>query len=119
MWDLLSRLYATDIALSQLSEDRRRSYAAGLIVRAWKARQGSADPSQGLQKPDFVVNLEAQVSRPHRGLVQDIGTKAGQDNSEQSGEPVTSEAFPTEPNIDAIFDFDLQDIDWSFWSSID
>ena len=103
IWDLLSDLYATNSFLSELSEDRRRSHAASLIINAWKA-QSKPDSNHHLTKPGFVSALETQVLRDNIRLGPETDPVAG---------PIIDQ------DINAMLDFDFQDIDWSFWNSID
>ncbi|KAL6721752.1 hypothetical protein ACLMJK_000857 [Lecanora helva] len=120
IWDLLSDLYVANSMLSRLSEDRRRSHAARLVVAAWKARQSKLAPSQYIPKPDFVTHLEYQLSEVRSGPVVPYDTKISpQEIANDSAQPVIPETFLEDQDMNAVFDLDFQDIDWSFWSSVD
>ena len=120
IWDLISDLYLHNFTLSRLSEDRRRSQAAGLVVSAWKARQKKLG---SLQKPQFVVTLESQLAQcnpadPSQTFTAQ-STQQASSGQNQNYEPITPQSFSAGQDVDAIFDLDFQDIDWSFWNSID
>lgn len=120
IWDLLADLYKSNSTLSELSEDRRRSHAAKLIVTAWKARQTKADPQQNLQKPDFVHQLEILLTGSSTEQPQTSSAGVTQQSSTEPGlAPITPESSAADLDIGTTFDFDFQDIDWSFWSSTD
>lgn len=120
IWDLLSNLYSTNSTLSRLSEDRRRPHAAELVVAAWKARQNTSTSHQHLPQPECLAHLEAKLSEYRTELAQSKNAHAArQEDIEQKPEPISSEQLFAEQDVDAIFDLDFQDIDWSFWSSID
>lgn len=120
IWSLLSELYSTNPGLSQLSSDRRRSYAAELIVRTWKARQNKLESNQRQPTPDFVTQLDAQLLEFRAEAPQKFSTEELQlDGVRQSGEDAALESFSADHDFNAIFNLDFQDIDWSFWSSID
>jgi hypothetical protein len=120
IWDLLSELYAANTSLSELSDDRRKSQAANLVVNAWNARQ-SKPTSDGIwSKPDFVTKLEAQLAQAGKGHPQNTSTVAEhQDISEGGVDAANPKILPAEQDIGGLLDLDLQDIDWDFWSSID
>ncbi|KAL9616876.1 MAG: hypothetical protein Q9160_008298 [Pyrenula sp. 1 TL-2023] len=120
IWALLSELYSTNPSLSQLSKDRRRSYAAGLIVNAWKARQNKLEVSEKQPTPDFVTQLDAQLADCWAEATHKLSTEeVQQEGGRQSGEDLALESFLTDQEFNAMFNLDFQDIDWSFWSSID
>ena len=119
IWDLLSDLYSANSALSEFSDDRRTSHAASLVVAAWKARQSRLG-NQYLSKPDFVGELEFLLSKHHTRPA--LGTHVNPlqpGNPEPTAAPVTPVSFRTEQDSNAVFDLDFEDIDWSFWNSID
>ncbi|KAL9109897.1 MAG: hypothetical protein Q9227_005420 [Pyrenula ochraceoflavens] len=111
IWGLLSDLYSTNSTLWELSEDRRKAQAAELVITAWKARQNKLDHQ--LQKPDFVANLETRLAE-HRLLLQGGAVK-----QETNESVATSHSVLLGEEMDALFNIDFQDIDWSFWSGID
>ena len=120
IWGILSDLYASDPTLSQLSEDRRKSHAAKLVVAAWKVSQSKLDLSQYLIKPEFVTQLEAQLASCHIGLAQKPSTEVvQQDSGGQSAEPLSTESLLAGQDVNAVFDLNFEGIDWSFWNSID
>jgi hypothetical protein len=118
IWDLLSDLYSANATLSQLSEDRRRSHAAGMVLAAWKARLHKLGPGQCPQTPAFVTCLENQLreaqmetaNKPSAGSLQQIDTTV---------QPARLEVYLPPEEGEPVFELDFQDIDWSFWSSID
>ena len=67
IWNLLSDLYTHNMTLSELSEDRRKSHAAELVVAAWNARQSKLDDDQVIRKPEFVTLLEAKLADSRKG----------------------------------------------------
>jgi hypothetical protein len=120
IWELLSELYLANPTLSQLSGDRRPFHAAELIVAAWKARQHKFSTSRSVDPPEFIINLENQLSRSQSDPA--LGPDAGQKQHVNTRPDLTTagfEAHPAEQEVDAAFGLDFQDIDCSFWSSID
>jgi hypothetical protein len=112
LWDLLASVYATSTELFDLGEDRRRFHAAELVIAAWSAYRIKFT-NQQLETPGFVANLE-------QALIVYCST-FDQTTQQQGDEPslpsVNLEPFTLDGEFE--FDIDLQDIDWSFWSSID
>ncbi|KAL8663594.1 MAG: hypothetical protein Q9202_003782 [Teloschistes flavicans] len=122
IWELLSEMYSANPKLSHLcdDDDRRVSHAARLVVAAWKTRHKKVQPDQWPSKPDFVVRLEAQLKDHATAHVQsEDGGARQQETAEQAVAPITPESILEEQVFNASFDLDFQDIDWSFWSSID
>ena len=120
LWNLLSDLYSACPTLSDLSEDRRKSHTAGLVIAAWKARQNKPGADLSLPKPEFVTHLGAQLLESRTGHAGKPSAKmVHQESARNRFEPVTPEKFLADQDADFVFDFDFQDIDWSFWSSID
>lgn len=119
-WDLLSDLYTANASLSELLEDRRKLHAARLVVAAWKARPNKSETDRSVPSPDLVANLEARLSEGSTGLAPNTKAEEAEPKSAEEGlEPVTSESLMAEQDFSAVFDLDFQDIDWSFWNSID
>lgn len=119
IWDLLSELYGANSTLSQLSEDRRVSHAAGLVVAAWKTRQTKSTLGQCPSRPEFVSRLELKLEEHRSGNMQTGARTIQQGSAGQAAEPPTPESFLGEHDLNAVFELEFQDIDWSFWSSID
>lgn len=119
-WDLLADVYATSPILFVLSEDRRRHHAAELVVAAWKAWQHRLGPSaQYMSPPPFVSQLKFELAAFRSGNGKE--TAAGPDQLQSTTSdmaPITPESVMTE-NVDFAFDMDFQDIDWSFWNSME
>jgi len=113
LWDLLASVYTANADLLELAEDRRKLHAAELIVAAWSAHRTKYDGHQ-LEDPTFVVEvrqkLAAYCTDPVPETIQTF--RQARDN-----QTVPPDGFSIEGGFD--FDMDLQDIDWSFWSSID
>ncbi|KAL8969387.1 MAG: hypothetical protein Q9183_002020, partial [Haloplaca sp. 2 TL-2023] len=120
IWDLLSALYSINPTLSQFHEDRRISHAAGLVSTAWRTCEKRSHPIDTTAKPDFVVRLETQLEAYRRQMKQgesEVPTEKLSAN--RTFEPLTPETMGSGQDVNAMFDLDFQDIDWSFWSSID
>ena len=67
-----------------------------------------------------MIHLEAQLLDPRTGHAGKSSAEMVHQASARSRvEPVTPESFLADQDADFVFDFDFQDIDWSFWSSID
>ena len=117
IWDLLSDLYSANDSLSQLSEDRRRSHAAALLVAAWKSRIHKSSSEHSFQTPMFVVNLEKRLREAQMEAARTSGAGPPQQaDTHVSAEP---ELGMTLEGLNPVFELDFQDIDWSFWSSMD
>lgn len=119
-WNLLANVYATNSSLFQLSEDRRRHHAAELVVAAWKTWQHKRGPSaQYTPSPHFVIQLEAELASFRSDSDQEDTSAVHQRQDATANlAPITPESIMVE-NVDFTFDMDFQDIDWSFWSSME
>ena len=121
IWDLLSNLYSSNAFLVEISEDRRRVHAAELVVAAWKAREHKTARNLCPPKPAFVTILENQLKIQHTKSGQKRDADAAQLDDAKPGsvQLPSDELFPEQKEADFDFNLDFQDIDWSFWSSID
>ena len=120
IWTLLSDLYAANTSLLELAEDRRRLHAAELIAAAWKTCQSNGTIGQSSPKPDFVTSLESRLAECLAKSAQGPNAEDGNDYDTGGGIGLkTPQSFQVEPEADALFGLDFQDIDWSFWNSID
>ena len=139
IWEVLSNVYAAHHGLSELHDDRRKSYAVELMIVAWRARERYlTERQQGIsrlpQKPAFLVGLESRLSEcsqvgnsdgPSKRKLGEADTfsptpakrlvpAAGMPDGEW---PAESGAL-TQADLDAIADFDFDAIDWAFWEEI-
>lgn len=120
IWTLLSDLYAANTSLLELAEDRRKLHAAELIVAAWKTCQSKGTVGQSSLRPNFVINLENRLAECLAKSTQRSSTKNGhEENPEGAVGLETPQSLPVEQDASVLFDLDFQDIDWSFWNSID
>ncbi|EAT76910.2 hypothetical protein SNOG_15815 [Parastagonospora nodorum SN15] len=96
--------------------------AAEHVVAAWKAYPGRFD-GQLLRQPPFILEVAQRLTTHRAGL--DPGSMQPDYTPQEYKEEVleTPAEMPEGTFFDAEFDFEfdmeLQDIDWSFWSSID
>lgn len=119
-WDLLASVYACNHTLLELSEDRRKLHAAELVVAAWKTWQNKFGVVGISTPPQFVVNLEIELSSYRAKVNQEIISGATtQQVAQQSVVPITPESFMTEEDLNGVFDLDFQDIDWLYWNSME
>lgn len=119
-WDLLASVYACNTSLFELEDDRRRLHAAELVVAAWKTWQNKFGIGQQLTSPQFVINLEKELTSYRAKVHRETTSGAAlQQSTQQSIAPITPESFMTEEDMNGVFDLDFQDIDWSFWNSMD
>lgn len=119
-WDLLANVYATNPSLFELSGDRRRHHAAELVVAAWKAWQHRLEPSNlCTSPPEFVSRLTTGLTACKLDVDQ-VGTSVHEHQYDANASliPITPESIMTE-DVHAFFEIDFQDIDWSFWNSIE
>jgi hypothetical protein len=101
-------VYACNADLLDLAGDRRRSHAAEQIVAAWTTLScRSEKPKQ----PTFMH----EVTRRLAALRIDPDLVAQQQKDNEHVSNTVLEQF----DLGLEFDMDLEDIDWSFWSSID
>jgi hypothetical protein len=115
LWDLLASVYAANTDLYELAEDRRKLHAAELIVAAWNAHR-SKYGGQRLEHPNFVTELGQKLA----AYSVDIGVDTSQTYQQRGDDQIVPPAgLPEEGDFDFDFEMDLQDIDWSFWSSMD
>ena len=115
LWDLLASIYAANTDLLELSEDRRKLHAAELIVAGWNAHRNKRD-NQQLENPAFVVEIGQKLAQ-YRADLESDATQTSQ--QQRDGQAETAAGFSLEGTLDFDFDMDFQDIDWSFWSSMD
>ncbi|KAL8968213.1 MAG: hypothetical protein Q9183_002569 [Haloplaca sp. 2 TL-2023] len=121
IWDLLSALYSINLTLSQFHEDRRISHAAELVSIAWRTCERRSHTIGASPKPDFVMRLETQLEAYRRQMKQgesEVPTE-NLSSADRTFWPSTPETMGSGQDANAMFDLDFQDIDWSFWSSID
>jgi len=120
IWTLLSDLYEANTSLLELEQDRRRLHAAELIVAAWNTCQSKGTVGQLSPKPEFVITLEGRLAESLAGPAQRLNAGVVRENN--AGETIglnTPQSLPTDQDANALFDLELQDIDWFFWNSID
>jgi hypothetical protein len=115
LWDLLASVYATNADLFELAEDRRKLHAAELIVAAWHAYRSKYN-SQQLEDPTFVSQLGQKLSTYGADLAPQTAQTGPRHGDHQD---IPDTRLSLEANLDFDFDMDFQDIDWSFWSTMD
>lgn len=134
IWELLSEVYAANRGLSELSKDRRKAYAVELMVAAWKPRdkflfeQSQRDDGYHPPKePAFLVALEVEVAKLKEADTTDQSKRKHDDAEIVDLPPVKKSAISidTQPQVVPMgdpaigqFDFDFDDVDWSFWNAI-
>ena len=82
-------------------------HAAELIVAAWRTCSNKGTVGQ-MSKPDFVTTLENRLAECLGGREED--TARGLE---------TPQTLQMEQDVNSYFEMDFEDIDWSFWNSID
>ena len=121
IWGVLTELYVVNSSLSDVGEDRRRLHAAELIVAAWKTCQsrGTVDPPPA--KLELVANLERKLAEytAESTVPTNIGATEESEVGDFTGMETPRSLAPLEQDANALFDLDFEDIDWSFWNSID
>lgn len=120
IWALLSDLYGANRSLLDLAEDRRKLHAGELIVAAWRTCQSKGAVGRSLSKPSFVSELEECLQSCSIELNQtsNTGEVNGPDLVGRDGLD-TSHSFLADVDESGLFSLDFEDIDWSFWNSID
>ena len=129
-WTMLSDLYAANQGLFDLIGDRRKSYAAELMLMAWRARQNNLS-EQRSEKPSFLSELERRLIDYHETANPGGRSKRKLDEIEnpdptQAKKPVPSagtqdQSLPASDtafdqiDFDSVADMDFDAIDWSFW----
>jgi hypothetical protein len=119
IWELMTDLYACHEALFQLAEDRRRKEAATHIVKAWKARASKWQAGTCPPKPEFVKKLEARLADMQKAAPSIPSTSTVQNNGEYQISQPSAPVAPAGVDFSDIFELDFENIDWSFWASID
>ena len=139
LWKLLSDVYTADSSLSELLDDRRKSYAVELMILAWNARenflverqQHQPETYRPPQKPAFLVDLENRLPKQFGAGRPEGPSKRKLDEAENLGPTTAKKAVPsadtrgrdlqTDSLIFSQFDQDIfvennfDAIDWSFW----
>jgi hypothetical protein len=116
LWELLSHVYAAHTDLLELADDRRKLHAADLVVTAWNAHL-SKTSGEGTHTPKFVVTLSNRLAEYRTNFEGD--SAGARPNTEDLWDQAPATADGTFAEGDFDFSMDLQDIDWSFWSSMD
>lgn len=119
VWDLLSEVYNTNRELHDVIEDRRRYHAAELVIAAWKAWQNKPSPLKLIENPTFVDGLEKELAKHRKKSEKAAGKTVAGASSSPAPPSITPHDALTQEDFTAVFDLDFQDIDWSFWDSID
>ena len=146
-WELISKVYLANPELKDLHDDRRKVYAAELMVTAWKQReaflldrhQQKPELYPNPSKPSFVANLESRlVESANSGEARAIANEGigniGEANGVQTAAggqrpaEMTSaldhsqwSGLPASSYTDmgVMGDINLEEFDWSFWESLD
>jgi hypothetical protein len=141
-WGLLSDVYGTNLSLSNLSDDRRKTYAIELLSLAWKAREKHLLEQQHLQlnayrappKPAFLAELENKLEK-HVGATSAEQTgKRGINELETSNPSLLKKPIPVgglpgqdllvndimlnQFDLDSIAEINFDSVDWSFWGTV-
>lgn len=120
IWNLISSTYAINKSFWELSEDQRKYQAAELVVTAWKTWQKRFGSSLDLSNPGFAEELERELIKQRRRMNGEIVSESTQQQGEDlENTLLTPESLGIEGILDADFDMDFQDIDWSFWNGIE
>lgn len=115
MWDILSAVYECNPDLYDLADDRRKLHAAELIVSALKTRRSKFGDIPLLEKLAPLEELTRKLAAYQAANGYSGELPAG--TAEASVAEQSMYEFVDNAGFD--FDMDIQDIDWSFWSSID
>lgn len=144
IWTLLSELYASNSRLCEFTDDRRKAYAAELLILAWKTTEARLNsdqtrpgPSMMISKPLFLHRLEQLLSSRDMNvpgisvLKEEDATIMSGDTSQrwlnhdaEGSKPAGGMVQAPDPfdgqglgifDMSAALDFDPNDIDWSFW----
>ncbi|KAI4223716.1 MAG: hypothetical protein L6R36_005212 [Xanthoria steineri] len=116
IWALLSDIYAANPGLSDLSDDRRKSYAVELMTAAWRARESFL---LGTSTRFAIAAAETHLPQPSRE--QSITSMPNK--KLELAEDISCQGLPEETNalsqldLATIADIDFDAIDWSFWES--
>lgn len=126
IWELVSRLFSVNPDLSHFSDDRRKPRAAEMVLAAWTSYEQSS-AANGMEKPErpsFLDSIEKLLNEG--GLPADFESvpHGVPHASHQSGVQPTNNELPVfgdgeaiDDNIvNTLFNFDVNEIDWSFWS---
>ena len=114
-WAVIEDLYNVTPFLKDLSEDKRRAYAANSVIATWSASAQRLE-AVSMQKPAFIYDLENRVSELAReeGHARDA-SHTGADVEDDAN----NASFTAQINgIGDPFNFSFDDIDWSFWDAI-
>lgn len=108
IWKVLSNVYAAHHGLSELHDDRRKSYAVELMIVAWRARERFLTERQQVmsrlpQKPAFLAGLESRISE-----LSQVGNSDGP-SKRKLGEADISSLTPAKRLVPAA---GMQDGDW-------
>ncbi|MCJ1379801.1 hypothetical protein MMC17_002904 [Xylographa soralifera] len=141
IWALLSDVYTANSSLSELQEDRRKSYVVELMIVAWRAREnflverqqhqlGTYRPPQ---KPAFLVDLEnrllkyIEAGKPEGPTKRKLGEVETRDptpikklappaGTQGRDLPMDNTTF-SQFDLDTFAEVNFDAIDWSFWEA--
>lgn len=116
LWNLLVEVYAAHGELLDFDGDRRRVQAAEIVLATWNTHKGKfAGHIQS--EPEILSKLSVELAayRANMDAIVDPGVSRNENvlptSDAQAGAAVVEEDFS--------FDLDFQDVDWSFWNSME
>jgi hypothetical protein len=110
LWKLLLDVYGAHVELLDFAEDRRRIQAAEIVLATWNTYKGKF-AGQIPSEPEILSKLSLDLAA-HRATLEPVV------NDSDLLAPITT-LGSTATEEDFSFDLDFQDIDWSFWNSME
>ena len=121
LWDLLATVYEINPLLFELVEDRRKFYAAELVIAAWNYWKKKFNADMEVTQPAFVSELHQRLASHTKNAdaPRQSYPLAHDEEIAADASTLAMDGFLTEADFSAVFDMDVPEIDWSFWNSMD
>lgn len=116
LWKLMLEVYAMHEELLDFSGDRRRIQAAEIVLATWHSHEEKF-AGHNHDKPEMLSKLSLELATYRAGLEPVVNPAMYRDESVSSAPDMLPEATAIEEDFS--FDLDFQDIDWSFWNSME
>lgn len=116
LWKLLLDVYAAHGELLDFAEDRRRVQAAEIVLATWNTHKDKL-AGQITMQPEILSKVSHDLAAYRTTLDPVMDSASLRD--EGGLLPLDTQPEATVLEQDFSFDLDFQDIDWSFWISME
>jgi hypothetical protein len=120
IWSLIGDVYAANPILSNFDDDPRKPRIAEIIVAVWNSQVN--DSNRNFEKPAVVADLETLLATRGQPKPTSRGNEDVQDQTSSTRVDTTydmQKSFANPVDLNSVFDWTFNDIDWSFWGGLD